>query len=83
MGIKSKAAPVTAAPRLSVCLPLCTLESVCVCVMVCEHCVSVFTCVCAVTLKLVSLCSCVCMCFSANSWKLNCGRWFAQMCTLA
>lgn len=32
MGIKSKAAPVTAAPRLSVCLPLCTLESVCVCV---------------------------------------------------
>lgn len=31
MGIKSKAAPVTAAPRLSACLPLCTLDSLFVC----------------------------------------------------
>lgn len=68
MGIKSKAAPVTAAPCLSVCLPLCTLDTVC--------CVCVFVCVvasgalvsmsgCAVALKFVSLHAG----FSADSWK--------------
>lgn len=54
MGIK-KAAPVTAAPHLSVCLPRCTLDSVCICARVCDPHAPMRTCECAVTLKLVSV----------------------------
>ena len=67
MGIKSKAAPVTAAPCLSACLPAChcVLWILCVFVCVVASDALVSMCGCAVALKLVSLCAC----FSADSWK--------------